>query len=100
MIHVTEHAIDRFIERIRFCDREVARATIAAAERAVEVAASFGASTVKTAQAKLVLQGTTVVTVMPRNWIENWDLDMVQRLERKQEHRQRALRYSRSETIQ
>jgi len=90
MIHVTEHAIDRYIERIQYCSRDAARATIAQAERAVEHAAAFGASTVKTAQAKLILAGTTVVTVIPRNWIENWDLDLADRLERKRQHRQRV----------
>ena len=89
MIHVTEHAIDRYIERVAPVDRATAYAIIAAAERGVETAARFGASVVRTASAKLVLDGTTVVTVHSRRHISNGDLNMEERQRRYAEHRAR-----------
>lgn len=71
MIHVTQNAIDRYIELIEPVSREVARSRIASAERGVEAAARFGAFVVKTATAKLIIQGHRVVTVLPKNWIDH-----------------------------
>lgn len=68
---VTENAIDRYIELIEPVSRGDARNHIASAERGVEAAARFGAHIVKTAKAKLVLQGNRVVTVLPHNWIDH-----------------------------
>lgn len=76
MIRVSEHAVDRYIERIEMVDRETARRTIAAAERGIDAAVDFGSHLVRTPKAKLVLDvepdGTpVVVTVFPRQWVEN-----------------------------
>lgn len=83
-VHVTQHAIDRYVERIAPVDREVARRTIAAAAPAIETAAAFGAHTVRLGNgAKLVIRGPSaglgtgssriaVTTVLARNVI-NWD---------------------------
>lgn len=84
---VTEHAIDRYIERIEPIGRSEAHASIAAAENAIELAASLGAHIVKTAKAKLILQGTRVVSVIPKSWIDHSDLTMAQRAQRFAEHR-------------
>lgn len=77
-VHVTEHAIDRYIERIAPVDRECARSTIASAERTIELAAAFGAHTVRMGNgAKLVLRGVhriRIVSVLPRNWISRADM--------------------------
>ncbi|HVM38316.1 MAG TPA: hypothetical protein VM265_08020 [Sphingomicrobium sp.] len=89
MIHITEHAIERYIERVAHVDRATAYAAIASAERGVEAAARFGATVVRTATAKLVLDGTTVVTVHSRRHIDNGDLNMEERRCRYAEHRAR-----------
>lgn len=99
MIVVTAHAIDRYIERIARVDRATAHAAIAAAERAVEAAAAFGAHVVKTAEAKLILQvhevalagggmarEARIVTVIPRWQIDHSDLNLTQRGRRYAEH--------------
>ena len=44
MIHVTQHAIDQWIDRIEAVSRAEARAEIEAAEKAVDMAVRFGAS--------------------------------------------------------
>lgn len=77
-VHVTEHAIDRYCERIANVPREQARAAMLASERAILFAAAFGAHTVRIGcGAKLVLRGlhqVRVVTVLPRDWINRADM--------------------------
>lgn len=77
-VHVTHHAIDRYIERIAPVDRVAARAMIMSAERAIEFAAAFGAHTVRIGNgAKLAITGRDhigVVTVLPRDWFNSADL--------------------------
>lgn len=70
MIHVTNHAVLRWQERIARISAEDVRATIEASSPAIEAAASFGAACIRLGcGAKLVLDGRTVVTVLPRGWI-------------------------------
>lgn len=85
---VTEHAIDRYIERVEHVERDMAREKILSAQRGIDAAARFGATTVKTPHTKLVLQGTTVVTVFPRNWVMNPHLSNAEARQLKQAHRQ------------
>jgi hypothetical protein len=78
MIHVTEHAIDRYCERFAPVGRAAARRRIASAERAIETAAAFGAHTVRIGNgAKLVIRGTApvrVITVLERRQINPDDV--------------------------
>ena len=71
MIHVTNHAILRWQERIdASATQEQAKAIILGASRAIETAAKFGCDTVRMGcGAKLVLQGNIVVTVLARSSI-------------------------------
>lgn len=68
-IVVTAHAAQRFIERINpTLTTEQARAEIASHERAIVAAANFGCRCVRLGSgAKLVLSGTSVVTVITRH---------------------------------
>ncbi|MFN3943912.1 MAG: hypothetical protein ACK4K7_03135 [Allosphingosinicella sp.] len=67
---VTAHARQRWCERIDpRATLEEAAAAMQLSSRAVEIAAAFGCRVVRTGAAKLVLEGETVVTVIPRNWI-------------------------------
>lgn len=94
---VTQHAIDRYIERIAPVDRASAEAMIASAEGGIAAAVRFGASIVRAARAKLILQvhevpdrgdvEAHVVTVYPLNWIEHQDLTNFERAQRLAEHR-------------
>jgi len=70
-MHVTHHAVDRFIERVNpRLTAAQAEAEMLRAERAVSIAAGFGCSTVRLGcGAKLVLKGETVVTVLARSSI-------------------------------
>lgn len=69
MIHVTDHAAQRYVERIDgSLSIEQAHAIIATHERIVTAAAAFGAPTVRLGNgARLVLVGTRVVTVLARH---------------------------------
>lgn len=73
-VHVTEHAIDRWIERIAPDNRDQARQAITASERAIEFAAAFGAHVVRLPNgAKLVCKGrgpVRVITVLGRAEID------------------------------
>jgi hypothetical protein len=98
VITVTAHAVERYIERIAPVDPATAYAIIASAERAIETAASFGAHTVKTASAKLIIQvhalpgglrDARVVTVIPRRQIDHSDLTLAEREERFHRHHRR-----------
>jgi hypothetical protein len=69
MIHVTQHAIERWRERVDpRADEASIRDAISASAPAIETAARFGCRTVRTCMATLVLQERTVVTVLPRRW--------------------------------
>lgn len=74
-VHVTEHAIDRYCERVANVPRRTARQLMMAAERSIECAAAFGAHTVRLGNgAKLVITGLAdirIVTVLQRGHI-NW----------------------------
>jgi hypothetical protein len=64
MIHVSNHACERFIERVEACTFEEARAAIMAHEKAIEAAAKFGCEVVRCGRGeRLVLSGNRVVTV-------------------------------------
>jgi hypothetical protein len=65
MIHITDHAIDRYIERVAICTRDEARAEMMTAERGIEAAQTIGCRIVRMHNgAKLCLRGGAVVTVM------------------------------------
>jgi hypothetical protein len=76
-VHVTEHAVDRYIERVAAVGRQQARTTIQSAERAIAAAVAIGAHTVRLGNgAKLVLRGSApvrVVTVLERGQISAAD---------------------------
>lgn len=64
MIHVTDHACRRFVERVKPCSLEEAKAEILAHARAIEAAAKFACEVVRLGTGeRLVLDGTTVITV-------------------------------------
>lgn len=66
MIRVSEHAIDRWIERAGECSRDEAREAILAHSPVLEVAAKFGCSMVRIdGRLRIVLRGRTVVTITP-----------------------------------
>jgi hypothetical protein len=71
MIHVSNHACQRYRERIDpACSLAEAHERIVASAPMIETAAKFGARLVRQASgAKLILEGTAVVTVYPRGWI-------------------------------
>lgn len=65
-VHVTRHAVKRFTERVAACSPAEAVAAILSHEKAILSAAEFGARTVKLASKhRLILNGTTVTTVLP-----------------------------------
>lgn len=64
---VTAHAIERFMERVRPCRWDEAETELRSHERAVLAAASIGCRSVRLGSgARLVLEGSTVVKVYPR----------------------------------
>ena len=66
-VHVTEHAVDRWCERVENAPRDRVRATIEAAAPAIAFAAEHGARVVKMGcGARLILEGARVVTVLGR----------------------------------
>jgi hypothetical protein len=69
-MRVTRHAVERYQERVEAVTKAQARARIRSSATAVHQAAAFGATVVRMGDgAKLILEGTTVVTVLPRGWI-------------------------------
>jgi hypothetical protein len=72
-VHVTAHAIDRYIERIAPVAREEAYAAMISAEAAISRAAAFGAHVVRiSGGAKLIITGSRqvrVVTVLRQDQI-------------------------------
>jgi hypothetical protein len=76
-VHVTEHAVDRYIERVSPIGRAEARAAMQGAERSIERAVAFGSHLVRLGSgARLVLRGREsirVVTVLGRAQIEQGD---------------------------
>ena len=65
-VYITEHALDRYIERVEAVSRDEARRRIAGCERAILAAASIGCSyVVMPCRAKLALVGARVVSVYP-----------------------------------
>ena len=70
MIEITAHAAQRYCERVSPMPLVDARAEIGSHCRAIEVAAAFGCSTVRLGNgARLVLDGSRVVTVYARGWL-------------------------------
>jgi hypothetical protein len=70
-VHVTQHAVERFAERVVACSPAEATAAILSHSKAIRVAAEFGARTVKLAsEHRLVLEGLNVVTVLPARIID------------------------------
>jgi hypothetical protein len=70
-IHITEHAIDRYCERVENVAREVVRARMLAASRGILCAAAFGARCVILGNGvRLVIvadaDGVRVVTALAR----------------------------------
>lgn len=64
-VHVTHHAIDRYIERVRPVDRISAREAMLAAQRGIEAAAAFGAHVVRLPEgAGLIVRGLNPVRVV------------------------------------
>lgn len=76
-VHVTEHAIDRYCERIANVPRDQVRVMILEHGRAIEAASRFGAHTVRLGNGcKLVITGRSeirVVTVLDRRMINKAD---------------------------
>lgn len=67
-IHITDHAAQRYAERVGGTTAD-ARQAILASTKAIEAAADFGAPTLILGNgARLVLDGRTVITVLPK-----WD---------------------------
>lgn len=63
---ITQHAIDRYIERVAVVTQDEARRRLALAEKVVLVAAAFGCCSVKLGcGARLALCGAKIVTVYP-----------------------------------
>lgn len=71
MIHVTTHAIERWIERIdQRATWEQAKAALHAMEPSVRAAATIGCNTVKLGcGGRLVLDGAKIVTVLSRDQV-------------------------------
>jgi hypothetical protein len=68
MIHITNHAVQRFQERVRPCSTGQAREHILSHAKAIEAAAAFGCEVVRCAGGeRLVLSGTRVLTVYARH---------------------------------
>ena len=64
-MHVSDHAIRRYRERVSPIDAEEARAAMMAHEPAVTIAARFGCDTVKLGNGvRLKLRGDVVATVL------------------------------------
>ena len=71
-VHVTRHACTRYVERINpTLTPAEARATIERSAKAIETAQRFGCRVVIAGRAKLLLDGTRVVTVILRGWPTN-----------------------------
>lgn len=76
-VHVTQHALDRYVERVAPVGFDAARALIEAASPAIETAAAFGGHIVRLGNgAKLILRGrgrVRVVTVLAPGAIDHGD---------------------------
>jgi hypothetical protein len=69
VIHVTDHALLRYLERVHGVDIEVFRAALRATvgEAAIAAGAAIGGSyAVKAGRHAYICQGETVITVVPR----------------------------------
>jgi hypothetical protein len=67
MIHVTPHAVERFIERVAALPWDEAKAAILSHERAMETAVDFHCEVVRCGDgSRLILDGHKVVTVYGR----------------------------------
>jgi hypothetical protein len=67
VIHITTHAIERFIERIAACTTAQAREHILSHSKAIHAAADFHCDIVRLGDgSRLVLDGTRVLTVYGR----------------------------------
>lgn len=63
---ITQHAVERYIERVAAVTQAEARRRLATAEKAVLAAASIGCRCVKLGcGARLALEGTKIITVYP-----------------------------------
>jgi hypothetical protein len=76
-VHVTEHAIDRYCERVENLSRPAVRKLIHRSDRMIAAASAFGAHTVRLGNgARLVITGrrqVRVVTVLGRGMINAAD---------------------------
>ncbi len=67
MSFISDHAVLRFLERVKGIDVEGARREMMAAADVIDKAADFGCDTVIMGNgARLKLQGDTVATVLPK----------------------------------
>lgn len=65
-VTLTQHSVERYIERVRPCAWNEAEADLLSHERAILTAAAMGCRTVRLGNgARLVLDGATIVTVYP-----------------------------------
>lgn len=62
---VTDHAVVRYLERVCGVDVEAVRTRI---ERTAQPGVAVGASAINVGQAKFILRGHVVTTVMHRDW--------------------------------
>jgi hypothetical protein len=63
---ITQHSVDRYIERVAPVTQDEARRRLALAEKTVLTAASFGCCCVKLGcGARLALEGARIITVYP-----------------------------------
>lgn len=66
-MYVSDHAVLRYLERVKGIDVEAVRREIAEAGPIVDAAAKIGCDTVKLGNgARLKLKGNTVATVLPK----------------------------------
>jgi hypothetical protein len=67
MCIVTDHAVNRYVERVANVDHDVARDCIMSARAVIDIAADFGCRCVLLGNgARLKLAGDVVVTVLPK----------------------------------
>lgn len=66
-INITQHAIERYQQRVEPVAPEIARVRIMAHKEAIRRAAAFGAPLVKVGRLQLKIEGLSVVTVFYEN---------------------------------
>jgi hypothetical protein len=67
MCQISDHAVLRYLERVKGVDVEAARAEIALSAGLIDAASKIGCDTIKLGNgARLKLKGKTVATVLPK----------------------------------